>query len=170
MAFHFSIIGLKVEFSNADITQSISTLLPRLMRVILWFIFFIYRHEKLFLLLLFLTAFTCSLGLLLPDSTILMAGNLSLCQNSKLLLRYLEMSTRCSICCRNPLCETPKLFCARQGFMGKMFFTFYFKTCSDTGMICVYDVMFFSLRFNVLLPENYLFFSELVIRYIKMQI
>ena len=169
MAFHFSIIGLKVEFSNVDITQSISTLLPRLMRGILWFIFYIYRHEKL-LFFFFFTTFTFSLGLLLPDSTILLAGNLSLCQNSKLLLRYLEMSTRHNICCRNPPCETPKFFCARQGFMGKMFFTFYFKTCSDTGMICVYDVMFFSLSFNVLLPENYLFFSELVIRYIKMQI
>ena len=68
MAFHFSIISLKVEFSNVDITQSISTLLPRLMPGILWFIFFIYRHEKL--LFFFFTAFTFSLGLLLPDSTI----------------------------------------------------------------------------------------------------
>ena len=48
MVFHFSIIGLKVEFSNVDITLSISTLLLGLMRGILWFIFFIYRHEKLF--------------------------------------------------------------------------------------------------------------------------
>ena len=49
-----------------------------------------------------------------------------------------------------------------------MFFNFCFKSCSDTRIDCVYDVIFSNLRFNVLLPENYLFFREMVITYINM--
>ena len=93
--------------------------------------------------------FTAS-DLLLPDSTIFLAVKLSVCQQG--------------FSCRYSPCETPTFFCARKGFMGKMFFTFYSKTCSDTGIICVYDLLFFSL--SVLLPEN-LFLREMVIRYIK---
>ena len=103
----------------------------------------------------FFTAFICSLGLLLPDSTMLLAVNLSVCQNSKIAQAFGDEHKV------NSPCETPKFFCARHGFMGKTFLTFYFKTCSDTRIICVYDVMFFSLRFHV---------SEMVIRYMKMQI
>ena len=142
-------------------SHSISfTLLSRLMRGILRFIFFIYRH--------FFYGFICSLGLLLPNPTILLAVKVSVYQNSELLLRHLEMSTKQSLCCWHFPCETPTFLCARQVFIGKMFLTFYFRTCSDTRIICVYDVMFFSLRFNILPPENYLFFREMVIRYIKM--
>ena len=47
----------------------------------------------------------------------------------------------------------------------KRFSLLNFKTCSYNGIICAYDIMFFSWRFNVLLPENYFFFREMVIRY-----
>ena len=89
-------------------------------------------------------------------------------QNNELLLRHFGGEQR--ICCRHSPCGTPTFFCAMQGFMGKMSFDFYFKTCSDTGVICVYGLMFFRLRFNVLFPDNYLFFREMVIRYIKPRI
>ena len=62
-------------------TLSVSPLLYGLMGGVLRFIFFICRHEKF-------TAFVCSLGLLLPDSTIVLAAKLSVCQNSELLLRH----------------------------------------------------------------------------------
>ena len=112
-----------------------------------YFVVYIFHIQTWKALLLFFTAFICSLGLLLPDSTILLTANLSVCQNSELLLRHLDRSTRQNICCRHFPCKTPTFFCARQGFIGKTVFTFYFKTCTDTGIICVYDVMFFSLMF-----------------------
>ena len=65
-------------------TLSIFALLSGLMRGTLRFVFSICRHEKL----LFLTAFVCSLGLLLPDFTILLVVQLSVCQNSTLLHRH----------------------------------------------------------------------------------
>ena len=67
-------------------TLSFSPLLSGLMRGILRFICFIFRHEKLLFFFFFFTAFVYSLGLLLPDSTILLAAKFSVCQNSELLL------------------------------------------------------------------------------------
>ena len=52
--------------------------------------------------------------------------------------------------------------------MGKMFFTFYFKTCSDPRIICVN--VFTSYISLVLLRDNYLFLNEMVIRYFKVRI
>ena len=73
-------------------TLWISTLLSGLMRGILRFIFFICRHEKFSL---FLRTFVCISGLLLPDSTILLAVTFAkictVCQNSELLLRYSDI-------------------------------------------------------------------------------
>ena len=117
----------------------------------------------------FLLDFVSSLGLLLPDSMILLAAKMPVCQNSELLLRHSGGEPKVTICCRHSARGIPTFFCARQGFMGKMFFYFYFKTCSDTEIICVYGLMFFSLRFNVLFPDNHLFFRE-IIRYIEMRI
>ena len=44
-------------------------------------------------------------------------------------------STSSSTCCKLSLCGIPTFFCARQVFIGKIFFTFYFKKCSDLGII-----------------------------------
>ena len=112
----------------------------------------------------FFTAFICSLSLLVPDSTILLAVNLSVFQNSELLLRHLEISTRKEICCRNAHVKLLHFSVLEKVLWVKTVFTFYFKTCSGTGIFCFCDVMFFSLKFNVLLPENYLFFREIIIR------
>ena len=152
-------------------TLSFSPLLSGLMRDILRFICFIFRHEKLlffflFFLRLLFTVWACY-------CLILRFCWLQSFQYAKIVNYYsalLEVNTRQRICCRYTPCGTPTFFCARHGFLGKMFFNFYLKTWSDTGIICGYGWMFFSLRFNVFFPDNDLFFREMVIRCINMQI
>ena len=137
------------------------------MRGILRFIFFICKHKKLLPFLRLLV------GVWVCYCLILGFCFLQNCQYAKIVNYYsdiLEVSTRSCICCWHSPYRTPTCFCDRQGFMGKMFLTFYFKTCSDAGIICVYGLIFFRLRFNVLFPDNYLFFTEMVIRSIKMRI
>ena len=95
------------------------------------------------------------------------------CQYVKMVSYYsdiLEGSTWWSICCQLFPCRTPIFFCTREVFVVKMFFTFYFKTCSNRELFA--SVSYYSLVWglNVLLPENYLCFSGMVIRYIIMRI
>ena len=94
MVFHFSTIGLKLEFSNVDITlYQFSHCSPDQCGVFAgYFVVYIF-HVQTWKAFYFFTAFICSLGLLLLDSTILLAVNLSECQNGELLLRHLEIST-----------------------------------------------------------------------------
>ena len=66
-----------------------------------------------------------------PDAMILLAAN---CEHK---VKYLLQLSPCG---------TPRFFCVRQDFMGKMFFTFYFKRCSDPGIIWANDLVFFTLR------------------------
>ena len=75
-------------------TLSISTLLFGLMRDILRFIFFICRHEKLFL---FFTAFAYSLGLLLPDP-VFAGRKVVRMPNSELLHQCLTVHPSLSVC------------------------------------------------------------------------
>ena len=119
----------------------------------------------------FLRLFFFSLGLLLPDSTILLAQNLSVSQNSESQNYYSGIWRWAQG--KVFVAGTPHMKLLHFSVLDKVFWVkrfSLFKTCSDTGIICFYDVMFFSLRFNVLLPENYLFFRQMVIRYFKMQI
>ena len=116
--------------------------------MVFWgFIIFICRHENLFLgLLLWVWV--------LLDATILLAAKFSVCQNSDLLLRHSRWEHKVKYLLPAIPMWNSNILIAKV-FIGKMFFTFYFKTCKN--MI-------------VLPPENYLFFSERVIRYIEMWI
>ena len=113
-------------------TLSISPLLSGLMRGILRFIFFICKHKKLLSFLRLLV------GVWVCYCLILEFCFLQNCQYAKIVNYYsdiLEESTRSCICCRHTACGSPTFFCARKKFMGKTFLTFYFETCSDTGII-----------------------------------
>ena len=102
------------------------------MRGILRFIFFICKHKKLLPFLRLLV------GVWVCYCLILGFCFLQNCQYAKIVNYYsdiLEVSTRSCICCRHTACETPTFFCARKNFTGKTFLTFYFETCSNTGII-----------------------------------
>ena len=79
----------------------------------------------------------------LLDATILLAAKLSVCQNSDLLLRYSRGEHKVKYLLPATSMWNSNILIAKI-FIGKIF--------------------------NVLLPENYLFFSERVIRYIEMWI
>ena len=86
MVAHFLVRNLKVAFLTIQSSLSInllikpaSLLFSQLIQVIsATFRFFILQMSKI------LMAFSCSFGLLLTDSTILLAAKLSVCQNSEL--------------------------------------------------------------------------------------
>ena len=86
MVAHFLVRNLKVAFLTIQSLLSInllikpaSLLFSQLIQVIsATFRFFILQMSKI------LMAFSCSSGLLLTDSTILLAAKLSVCQNSEL--------------------------------------------------------------------------------------
>ena len=88
MVPHFFVRNLKVEFLTIQslwsidlLIQSASLLFSRLIQVISRFIIFTLQMSKISM------PFSCSSGLLLPDSTILLAATLSVCQNKELLFK-----------------------------------------------------------------------------------
>ena len=99
-------------------------LISETMQGILRFIIFTCRREKHFLWLLF----AVRICLMLRFCWLLS------CQYAKIVNYYSdipEVSTSQSVCCQLSLCGTPTFFCARQVFMDKMFFAFYFNIYSD---------------------------------------
>ena len=117
-------------------TLSISPLLSGLMRGILRFMFhfqtwkasFFFSFSFFFLRLLF-TVWVCY-------CLILRFRWLQSFQYAKIVNYYsalLEVNTKQRICSRHTPRGTPTFFCARHGFLDKMFFNFYFKTWSDNG-------------------------------------
>ena len=131
------------------------------MRDILRFIFSFADIKSFFFF--FFTAFVCSLGLLLPDSTILLAAKLSVCQNSEFTQTFGKWAQGNVFAAGTTHVELLHFSVLGKVLWVKCLSLFYFKTCSDTKIICVYGLMFFSLRFNVLFPDNYLLFREMVI-------
>ena len=97
------------------------------------FLYFLFANMKgFFLLLLFFMAFVCSLGLLALDSMNFLAAKLPVRQNNDLLLRHCRGAQGNSpVRYRHFSCGISTFICAIQGFMGKVFLTFYFKTYSD---------------------------------------
>ena len=92
---HFFARNLKVEFLTIRSSWSINLLIKseylsfsRLIQVISRFRFFALQMSKI------LMAFSCSPDLLLPDSAILLAAKLSVCQNKELLFKNFEREHR----------------------------------------------------------------------------
>ena len=129
-----------------------------------------------FFFFFFTAAFVCSSGLLLPDSKFLLAAKLSVYQIvnyysiSQTFLRWAQDEV---FAASTPHVEllyfsVKNIFNYFSTIMGTNFPFFYFKTYSDTGIIL--HLWLNVLWLHVLLPENYLFLREMVIRYIDMRI
>ena len=143
-------------------TLLISPLLSGLRRDILRFTFFICRHRKPFFsrLLFAVRVYYC---------LILSFCWLQGCPYDKywiitLLIRHSRGEHKVVF-----VASTPHVELLHFSVLDKLLWVKCFSLCYSKHMaIPVYDVMFYNLRFNVLLPENYLFFREMVIRYLTM--